>query len=130
MYGKGAIYPVWMAERFKPIYTLLLNKYYFDEIYDAVIIKPILATCRFMWSFDNAVIDGLVNLFGRFTLFLSWLHDTFDKYVVDGLVNGAGYTIWGIGSVIRQAQTGKVQNYAIVIFAGMIVTLAIMLKVL
>jgi NADH-quinone oxidoreductase subunit L len=130
MYGKGSISPDRMAERFKPIYTLLLNKYYFDEIYDAVIIKPILATCRFMWSFDNAVIDGLVNLFGRFTLFLSWLHDTFDKYVVDGLVNGAGYTIWGIGSVIRQAQTGKVQNYAIVIFAGMIVTLAIMLKVL
>jgi NADH-quinone oxidoreductase subunit L len=129
MYGKGAISPDRMAERFKPIYTLLLNKYYFDEIYSAVIIKPILALCRFLWSFDNAVIDGIVNFFGRFTLFLSWLHDMFDKYVVDGLVNGAGYTIWGIGSVIRQAQTGKVQNYAIVIFAGVVVTLAIMLKV-
>jgi NADH-quinone oxidoreductase subunit L len=129
MYGKGAISPDRMAERFKPIYTLLLNKYYFDEIYSAVIIKPILALCRFLWSFDNAVIDGIVNFFGRFTLFLSWLHDMFDKYVVDGLVNGAGYTIWGIGSIIRQAQTGKVQNYAIVIFAGVVVTLAIMLKV-
>lgn len=129
MYGKGSISPDRMAERFKPIYTLLLNKYYIDEIYNAVIIKPILALCRFLWSFDNAVIDGIVNFFGRFTLFLSRLHDTFDKYVVDGLVNGAGYTIWGIGSVIRQAQTGKVQNYAIVIFAGVIVMLAIMLKV-
>lgn len=130
MYGKGAISPDKMAERFKPIYTLLYNKYYFDEIYDAVIIKPILAFCRFMWSFDNAVIDGIVNLMGKFTLFLSWAHDMFDKYIVDGLVNGAGYSIWGIGSVIRQAQTGKVQNYAIVVFAGVVVTLAIMLKVL
>ena len=130
MYGKGVISPDKMAQRFKPIYTLLLNKYYFDEIYDAVIIKPLLALCRFMWVFDGAVIDGIVNFCGRFTLFLAWLHYLFDKYVVDGLVNGIGYTVWGVGSVIRQAQTGRVQTYALVIFAGVVVSLAIMLNVL
>ncbi|MBU1319692.1 MAG: NADH-quinone oxidoreductase subunit L [candidate division Zixibacteria bacterium] len=130
MYGKKVISADKMAERFKPIYNLLLNKYYFDEIYNAVIIKPILAFCRFLWSFDNAVIDGLVNLTAKFTLLLSTAHNIFDKYVVDGLVNGSGYTIWGIGSAIRQAQTGRVQNYAIVIFAGLVVALIIMLNVL
>lgn len=130
MYGKGAISPDRMAERFRPIHTLLLNKYYFDEIYNVLVIRPLLAFCRFLWSFDNAVIDGLVNLVARLTLLASWLHDLFDKYIVDGIVNGSGYTIWGIGSVIRQVQTGRVQNYAIVIFAGVVVALAIMLKVL
>jgi len=130
MYGKGVISAQAMGERFRPIYTLLLNKYYFDEIYDAIIIKPLLAFCRFMWKFDAAVIDGIVNFLGRFSLFLSWAWDAFDRYIVDGIVNGLGYTIWGIGSLIRQAQTGRVQNYAIVIFAGVIVTLVIMMKVL
>jgi len=130
MYGKGVISPQKMGERFRPIYNLLYNKYYFDEIYDAVIIKPLLAFCRFMWKFDASVIDGVVNFIGRFTLFLSWIHDLFDKYIVDGLVNGAGYSIWGIGSVIRQAQTGRVQTYALVIFGGVVVAIAIMLNVL
>ena len=100
------------------------------KIYDFIIIRPILASCRFMWGFDNLVIDGLVNGFAKFTLLLSWIHDLFDKYIVDGIVNGSGYTIWGIGSMIRQAQTGRVQNYAFVIFGGVVVALAIMLNVL
>jgi len=130
IYGKRIISPEKIGERFKPIYTLLYNKYYFDEIYDFIIIKPLLAFCRFMWKFDAVVIDGIVNFAGRFTMFQAWAWDIFDKYIVDGIVNGLGYTIWGIGSLIRQAQTGKVQNYAIVIFAGVVVSLIIMMKVL
>lgn len=129
MYGKGVISPQRMGERFKPIYTLLLNKYYFDEMYNFVIIRPLLAFCKFMWSFDNVVIDGIVNGVAKLTLLLAWLHDLFDKYIVDGIVNGSGYTIWGIGSMIRQAQTGRVQNYAFVIFGGVVVALAIMLNI-
>jgi NADH-quinone oxidoreductase subunit L len=130
MYGKGVISPQKVGERFRPVYNLLLNKYYFDEIYNAIIIRPVLAFCRFMWSFDGKVIDGIVNGAGRLTLLLSWLHNLFDKYIIDGIVNGAGYTTWGVGSLLRQAQTGKVQNYAFVVFGGVVVVVAIMLNVL
>ena len=40
MYVKGSISPVRMGERFKPIYTFLYNKWYFDELYMAIIINP------------------------------------------------------------------------------------------
>jgi len=123
MYMKGAIDPRKMGERFKAIYTLLLNKWYFDEIYDAVIIKPVLAFTRGLWTFDGGVIDWVVNGFGKFTMWLSKLKHWFDVHIVDGAVNGIGYTIWGFGAILRQVQTGKVQFYGFAIVFGVVVIL-------
>ncbi len=120
MYYKGAISPVKMGERFKPLYTLLYNKYYFDEIYDALIIKPIYAICDFWFWFDQHIIDGMVNGAAWLTIKWSDAKDWFDRWVVDGAVNGIGYTIRGTGSVLRFAQTGRLQNYALIIFAGVV----------
>jgi len=61
MYYKKSISADAIAEKFKPIHTLLYNKYYFDEIYDATIVKPIYALCDFWFWFDQHIIDGLVN---------------------------------------------------------------------
>ncbi len=125
MYMKGAISPKRMGERFKAIYTLLYNKWYFDEIYGAVIIDPILAFTRGLWTFDSGVIDWIVNGFARFTVWLSKVKQWFDQHIVDGAVNGIGYTIWGFGAIIRQVQTGKVQFYGFAIVFGLVVMLLI-----
>jgi len=45
---------------FRPLYTLFYNKWYFDEIYDAVLVRPALAIGRLFWKQgDGTVIDGL-----------------------------------------------------------------------
>ena len=45
---------------FKPLYTLFYNKWYFDELYDAVFVQPALAIGRLFWKKgDGATIDGL-----------------------------------------------------------------------
>jgi NADH-quinone oxidoreductase subunit L len=49
-----------VARIFRPIYLLFLNKWYFDEIYDALIIRPSMALGFGLWKKgDGAVIDGL-----------------------------------------------------------------------
>ncbi len=127
MYVKGAISPVKMAERFKPIYTFLYNKWYFDELYMATIVNPTYKLADFLFRFDQVAIDGLVNGAAKVTLALSWLNEIFDTYVVDGAVNGAGYISVFFGKNIRRIQTGQLQTYALVVFLGAVVFMFIKL---
>jgi len=109
-----------LAERFRPIYTLLYNKYYFDEFYDLILIRPIMAFARFMWTFDAGVIDGLVNLTGRATILWSDIKEWFDTWIVDGAVNGVGWLVRQGSALLRFMEPGKVQFYALFVLAGVV----------
>ncbi len=62
MYIRRPDLPGKLAENQKPLYNFLLNKWYFDEIYDFVFVKPTLAIGRFLWRRgDGNVIDGGIN---------------------------------------------------------------------
>jgi len=121
MYYKKSISYEAMGARFKGIYTLLLNKYYFDELYMATIIKPVYRLMEVMFTFDQKVIDGMVNGAAKVTMIWVWLMEKFDIYIVDGAVNGAGYISMAFGKIIRRTQTGQLQTYALVIFIGAVV---------
>jgi NADH-quinone oxidoreductase subunit L len=54
--------PARVAAANRPLYLFLLNKWYFDEIYDAIFVKPAQALGRFLWKRgDGTVIDGFLN---------------------------------------------------------------------
>lgn len=54
--------PARLAQNQRPLYLFLLNKWYFDEIYDAVFVKPTVALGRFLWKRgDGNTIDGFLN---------------------------------------------------------------------
>ena len=58
-----------LAENQRPLYLFLKNKWYFDELYDAIFVKPALALGRFLWRRgDGSTIDGLIN-----TISMSWI---------------------------------------------------------
>ena len=109
-----------IVERFKPIHTLLYNKYYFDEIYDAIIIRPILGFTDVLWWFDNNVIDGLVNFSGWLTVKWADLKMLFDIYVIDGAVNGLGYLCMAGAWLLKFLQSGSLQFYALVVIGSAI----------
>ncbi len=113
VYYKRSISADAIAAKFKPLYTLLYNKYYFDELYDKVIIQPILKLGNFMWSFDAKVIDGGVNGTGWLTMVGSEIHQWFDTWIVDGAVNGSGWVVRQFGGLLRYLQSGRVQFYAL-----------------
>jgi len=76
------------------MYSILTHKYYVDEIYDAVIVWPIVAASReFLWKFV-------------------------DILVIDGTVNGVGKVIRGSAGSLRHMQTGYVRTYAAWILLG------------
>ena len=85
--------PALFRERLRPVYLLCLNKWYFDEAIDFLVVRPALAIGRFA----NRI---------------------FERFVVDGLVTGTEDTVGGAGGVVRAVQSGFVRSYALLLLAG------------
>jgi len=102
---------------------LLKNKYYFDEIYDRLFVKPAYwfaenVVYKFM---DQGVIDGILHIFGPLTNGLgSFIRNYFDLPVINRFFGdgSADVTYW-FGGKLRAVQTGRIQQYlmfALVVF--------------
>jgi NADH-quinone oxidoreductase subunit L len=101
--------------------TLLVHKYYLDDIYFGGIVRPI----RDTWSggvywFNQNVLDGVVNGAAVVARGGSGVIMWIDRNIIDGAVNGAGTAMETFGKGLRLVQTGKVQWYAVGLFAGVI----------
>jgi NADH-quinone oxidoreductase subunit L len=105
-----------------PVYTVLDNKYYLDDVYWKGIIRPIRdeVAAAVYWT-NQKVLDGAVNGAGvvakAFSSAVSW----FDRNVVDGAVNGAASIAGFTGGLLRYVQSGNVQRYAAFLFTGLVV---------
>jgi NADH-quinone oxidoreductase subunit L len=113
-----------------PIYTLLKRKYYFDEIYDAVFVRPaywLAETFVYRWL-DRGVIDGILHAVGRFASRVgSFLRNAIDVPIVNGAGDFVGEGIKRLGKEFRVVQTGRIQEYLVVglIFTGLLLSYVI-----
>ncbi len=120
--------PEFLAKIFKPLYLVSINKFWMDEFYQAVILKPSWALGRLLFRFDQKVVDGAVNQTAIQTLNLSSVKRWIDEHIVDGLVNGVGSVTRFASGVMRRAQTGLIQNYLFVLVLGFILAIIIQIK--
>jgi NADH-quinone oxidoreductase subunit L len=110
-----------VANRLRPLHTFLLKKWYFDELYQGVVVNGTLAVSALLRWFDGTIIDGIVNGSARVTAFVSTVSGWFDNGIVDGIVNATAYVSGFGGLVFRKLQTGKVQTYALYAVVGVMV---------
>ena len=109
------------------IYTLLENKYYFDELYQVVFVRPaywFAETFTYRWI-DRGLIDGFLHLVARVSLKIgSFLRSYIDMPIVNGAGDAVGEGVKRIGRSIRVIQTGRVQEYLIIciVFVGMVLS--------
>lgn len=87
-----------IVSRCKGLHRVIYNKYYVDEIYQAVIIKPFLKICEFSSDF-------------------------FDAKVVDGSVNGVAAVFKNLSGGMRRIQTGALQFYLLMMSIGIVIIL-------
>ncbi|MDZ7361848.1 MAG: NADH-quinone oxidoreductase subunit L [candidate division KSB1 bacterium] len=114
-----------VAERFKPVYNFLLNKWRFDDLYEATVLAGTHLFSRVSAWFDLKVIDGLVNGAAKVTVLGSWASGWHDNKIVDGLVNLTANVVGWFGATLREVQTGRVQSY-ILMALGAVVLLYIL----
>jgi len=103
LYYKKPELPARITARIHGIYLLVLHKYYVDEGYGAIFVKPLLAlsTVVFWRGVDQGIIDGLVN--------------------------GAGSTSRSIGNELRRMQSGNIRSYAAWVAIGGAVVVVVMI---
>lgn len=89
------IIPDGVMAQLEVVYTFFLNKFYIDEIYTFIFVKPYTRICDFSFKFDVAIVDGAVN-------------------------GAAGFVQW-VSNVLRPIQTGLVQNYLLVQILGVLI---------
>lgn len=101
LYVQAPHLPAKIAAAFKPVYTLLENKYYLDTVYFAVFAKGSRALGNFFWkAIDTAIIDN-------------------------GLVNGSAKAVGVMAAQVRKMQTGFIYTYAAVMVFGVLVLIVV-----
>ena len=102
VYGRTPVRAASIGVARNPLHKLLIHKYYVDEIYDVLFVKPI------------------------YHLSL-WLARVFDPGLIDGIVNGVATMVAGWARGLRRVQTGFVMNYALGILLGAVAVVAYLL---
>jgi NADH-quinone oxidoreductase subunit L len=103
LYGRPSNAAARLAKGLRAIYELLWNKWYVDEIYDAIVVRPYIALSRFFWQ-------------------------VIDARIIDGAVDGVGRLVVAIGSAGRFVQSGLTQQYLFVMLIGAIGLLVALLR--
>ncbi len=103
------------------LYRVFLNKYYIDEIYDALIVNRVKDLGSLLAAFDLGVVDGTVNGVGWATRMSGEISRLWDTWVIDGLVNAMAFFVKIMSYPVRVLQTGVVQNYAWFITLGVLI---------
>ncbi len=98
LFVKNKVLPAEKEDQMKPLQKLIYNKYFIDEIYDAVIRRPL---------------DVLSLVFHKFI----------DIQIIDGIVNGVGSSVKFMGSGVRLIQRGNIGFYVISMVLGIVLVL-------
>ncbi len=89
-----------LREKLSGLHRLLLNKYYVDEIYGAVIVRPVVYFSLFLWK-------------------------VFDVIIIDGFINGLATIYRDISDTLRFVQSGRVRAYTTIFVLGAVVLIGV-----
>jgi NADH-quinone oxidoreductase subunit L len=101
-YVRSPELPARLAASAAGLYRLSLNKWYVDELYDRIFVRPTVAAAQALWR-------GI------------------DVLVIDGAVNGVGRVTQAWGSVLRVMQSGQLQHYALFMAIGTVLVVGVYL---
>jgi NADH-quinone oxidoreductase subunit L len=107
----------------EPLYSLCWHKWWFDELYDAVFVRPTLAIGRFVANaVDRGLIDGILHAFAWLYRQLSAVvYVVGDRSIIDRGVDTLAAKTWELGLSLRSIQTGRIRQYVMFIVVGTIV---------
>jgi len=91
-----------LRQRFSGLHKIIYGKYFVDELYNAVIVQPLVVGSKFLWKI-------------------------FDVLIIDGFINGMAVIIGDMSTGLRPAQSGILRTYTTIFLVGVIVILGIVL---
>ncbi len=104
LYMRQPEVPGQIAEEFSPLYKLSLNKFYFDEIFNGILVAPLRG--------------------------LSWLSNWVDWHIIDPIVDGLALVPRALSGVPKWMQNGLVPSYALIMWLGLLVCVLFAMRLL
>jgi NADH-quinone oxidoreductase subunit L len=115
----GTLRPDDVRRQFAPVYNALVNKWWFDELYDAIFVQPTFVVSRMIAAIDRRWIDGFLDRLAAACVWFARLWDLVaDRSLVDGFVNLIARWTYSLGLSLRSIQTGSIRQYVMFIVIG------------
>ncbi len=118
-YGARLLNPADVRRQVAGLHEFLVEKWRFDELYDAMFVKPVHVISGWIAALDRVVIDGFLHGTSKAAVDVSTWDRRFDEQVIDGLVNWVGDRTFRVGRSLRFVQTGRLRQYVMFIAGGL-----------
>lgn len=111
-----------LASSMRPLYQFSWHKWWFDEVYDFLFVRPVMAISGFIARvLDRGLIDGIIHLLAWVARVVAMAVSVFgDRFVIDNTVDSLAETTWNVGLSFRSFQTGRIRQYVMFIVIGTI----------
>jgi len=126
LYGAKSVDPAEIKRQFAGLHNFLVEKWHFDTLYDVMFVRPVHVVAGWCAWIDRNILDGFLHTSCKLTVDVSSLDRRFDEAIVDGLVNLLADVTFGIGRSLRAVQTGLLRQYVMFIAVG-VMTLFVLL---
>jgi NADH-quinone oxidoreductase subunit L len=119
-YGMRLFDPAEVKKQLAPLHTFLVEKWWFDELYDVMFVRPAHIVAKWCAAFDRVVFDGFLHFMARLAVLISKWDRIFDEQIVDGFVNRLADVTFATGRVFGYLQTGRLRQYVMFIVVGVV----------
>ena len=121
MYVTGQLSAREVSRQFAPLHRFLLHKWWFDELYDLLFVRPLYVVAGWCAAIDRRWIDGLIDHSARWTARLAaWSQWLGDHTLIDGFVDRLAAWTYRVGVSLRSLQTGSLRQYVLFLVIGVV----------
>lgn len=119
-YGVRKWNPEDVRRAFAPVYRFLVGKWWFDELYAFLFVRPVLRVSDWVAAIDKKGLDWLADGAARAVEAISRLDDWIDRMFVDAPINVTAKWTYAIGLRLRAIQTGSIRQYVLWLAVGVV----------
>jgi NADH-quinone oxidoreductase subunit L len=119
-YGARLLDPGDVRRQFAALHTFLIEKWWFDEMYDVMFMRPVHVVARWCAAIDKYVFDGVLHFLARSVVVVSQWDRVFDEQIIDGFVNRLADVTYSTGRIFSFLQTGRLRQYVMFIVVGVV----------
>jgi NADH-quinone oxidoreductase subunit L len=119
-YGARTFNPADVKRQLAGLHTFLAEKWWFDELYDVMFVRPAHIVAKWCAGFDRIVFDGFLHFMARLAVLISQWDRVFDEQIIDGFVNRLADVTFSTGRVFGFLQTGRLRQYVTFIVVGVV----------
>ncbi len=117
-YGLRKLNPDDVKKQFAPVYRFLIHKWWFDELYALLFVRPALVVSNWVAACDKQGIDRAVDGLAWLAGIVARLDEWIDRFFIDGLVDGLAGLTYAVGLRLRAVQSGNLRQYVLWIAVG------------